>query len=285
MRPHQMLPAIGVVIIAVLIGSCNKNGSPTAPPPMGATLTAGQTSFTLHVGDSSSTVVSGGTPPYMLVDKGDTTKVLPSLSGSQLSVRAIAIGSSAIIVGDSSSPAQRVRIDVAVTVVPLQVGQGSFNLYAGDTASTTVSGGTPPYALVNRGDTTKAIPSLSGSRLSLRALAAGSSTIFVGDNSSPSLQVRVDVVVSIRPLLANPPSVTLVGTTPQNVTISTGTPPYGIAQAPAAGLATAHFVDSTLASPVLVITGVSTATGSTSVIIRDASTPQRSVVVGITKAQ
>ena len=284
MRANRGWLAASVVILAVLIGSCKKDETTTAPP-MGTNLTVAQASFSFHIGDSSSTIISGGTPPYALVDKGDTTKVIPSLSGTRLSVRAIAIGSSAIIVGDSSSPAQRVTINVVVTVPPLIAGQASFNFYTGDSSSSTISGGTPPYALVDKGDTTKVVPSLSGSVLSVRAVAVGSSTIFVGDNSSPALRVRIDVTVSVRPLTANPPSVALTGTTPQNVTISTGTPPYGIAQAPAAGLATAHFVDSTLASPVLVITGVSTATGSTSVIVRDASTPQRTVTVGISKVQ
>ena len=284
MRAKRGWLAVSVVILAVLIGSCKKDETTTAPP-MGTNLTVAQTSFNFHIGDSSSTTISGGTPPYRLVDKGDTTKVVPSLSGTLFSVRAIGIGSSNIIVGDSSSPSQRVTISVVVTVPPLVAGQSSFNFYTGDTASTSISGGTPPYALVDKGDTTKVVPSLLGSLLSVRAVAVGGSTIFVGDNSSPALRVRIDITVSVRPLTANPPSVTLTGTTPQNVTISTGTPPYGIAQAPAPGLATAHFVDSTLASPVLVITGVSTATGSTSVIVRDASTPQRTVTVGISKVQ
>ena len=284
MRAYYVLSIISVVILGALIGSCKKDET-TTNPPMVTNLTAGQTSYSFPIGDSSSTTISGGTPPYVLADKGDTTKVLPSLSGTRLSVRALAVGSSTILVGDNSSPEQRVRIDVLVSVVPLTVGQASFNFHTGDTSSTTISGGTPPYALVDKGDTTKVAPSLSGSRVSVRAVAVGSSTIFVGDNSSPSLRARIDVVVSVTPLTANPPAVTLVGTTPQNVTISTGTPPYGIAQAPVAGLATAQFVDSTLATAVLVITGVSTATGSTSVIVRDASTPQRSVVVGISKVQ
>ena len=86
-------------------------------------------------------------------------------------------------------------------------------------------------------------------------------------------------------LTANPPGVTLVGTTPQNVTITAGLHPYTIAQQPSPNLATAQFVNANLDTAVLVITGVSTATGSTSVVVRDASTLQRSVVVGIVKAQ
>ncbi len=86
-------------------------------------------------------------------------------------------------------------------------------------------------------------------------------------------------------LTATPPGVALAGTTPQNVTITGGAHPYTIAQAPAPGLATAQFVNANVDTAVLVITGVSTATGSTSVVVRDASSPQRSVTVGISKTQ
>lgn len=84
-------------------------------------------------------------------------------------------------------------------------------------------------------------------------------------------------------LTAAPPGVTVSGTTSQDVTIANGTHPYIISQQPISSLATAHFVDANLDTAVLVISGVSTATGSTSVVVKDASSPQRSVAVGITK--
>lgn len=86
-------------------------------------------------------------------------------------------------------------------------------------------------------------------------------------------------------LTATPPGVSLAGTTPQNVTITAGTHPYTIVQQPSPGLATAQFVNANLDTAILTITGVSTATGSTSVVVRDASSPQKSVTIGITKSQ
>ena len=84
-------------------------------------------------------------------------------------------------------------------------------------------------------------------------------------------------------LIASPSGVTLASSTSQNVTITSGVHPYIIAQQPNPSLATVQFVNANLDTAVLVITGVSTATGSTSVVIRDASLPQRSVAIGITK--
>ena len=86
-------------------------------------------------------------------------------------------------------------------------------------------------------------------------------------------------------LTAAPPGVTLVGTTPHSVTITAGLHPYTIAVQPNPALVTAQFVNANIDTAVLVITGVSTATGSTSVVVRDASSPQKSVTIGISKTQ
>ncbi|MBM2839584.1 MAG: hypothetical protein HW412_112 [Bacteroidetes bacterium] len=85
------------------------------------------------------------------------------------------------------------------------------------------------------------------------------------------------------PLLnANVPGVIVSSGTSQNVTITGGTYPY-TAQSANPGLATASFVNANVDTAILVITGVSTATGGTSVVVRDASTPQKSVSIGVTK--
>jgi len=167
----------------------------------------------------------------------------------------------------------------------LTPGQSSFTLRQGDSASTTISGGTLPYSLLVKGDTTRVTAMLAGTVLTVHALSAGSSSLLIGDNSSPRLTVGINVTVSIPPLVANPPGVTIVGTSSQNVTISSGTHPYVILQQPNPGLASAHFVDPNLDAVVLTISGVSTASGSTAVIVRDASNPPRSVTVGISKIQ
>lgn len=86
-------------------------------------------------------------------------------------------------------------------------------------------------------------------------------------------------------LTAVPPGVTVGLSQSQNVTISNGTYPYAVAQPPNGNLATAQFINANLDTAVLVITGVSTATGSTVVVLRDASTPQKAVTVGILKVQ
>lgn len=85
-------------------------------------------------------------------------------------------------------------------------------------------------------------------------------------------------------LTASPPGVTVGTGGSQNVTITGGTHPY-TAQVQNPAFATTQFVTNN-DTAVVRITGVSTATGVTSVVVRDASTPQpKSVGVTITKTQ
>lgn len=83
-------------------------------------------------------------------------------------------------------------------------------------------------------------------------------------------------------LTAAPPSVSVGAGTSQDVTVSGGMPPYTIATPPGAN-ATAQLQNADSASAIVHITGVSIASVSTSVVIRDntASSP-KSVSIPIT---
>lgn len=86
-------------------------------------------------------------------------------------------------------------------------------------------------------------------------------------------------------LAASSTSVSVGSGISQSVTISGGTHPYS-AQSQNTTLVTASFVNANLDTALLNIVGaVTTATGGTSIIVRDASTPQKAVSIGITKTQ
>jgi hypothetical protein len=87
-------------------------------------------------------------------------------------------------------------------------------------------------------------------------------------------------------LTAAPPSATVGQGDTVRVAISGGTPPYAIAAAPNASLASAVLADPSLEPATLVITAVTVASvsGSTSVRVTDSSpAPGRAVTVPITR--
>lgn len=183
--------------LLLLVGSCKDMGNEAPPPPM----TAARGSFTLAPGGTAGTKLLGGRPPYSFVSLGDTNVVKASIVGDSLTLRAVGVGSTSVVVGDNSTP--KLSLMLNITVTELFVGQNSFNLLTGDTSSTTISGGTAPYSFISKGDTTRALPSIAGSLVSIRAISAGSSTIVVGDNSSPRLSVTISVGVAAPISFAN----------------------------------------------------------------------------------
>lgn len=87
-------------------------------------------------------------------------------------------------------------------------------------------------------------------------------------------------------LRATPASVTVSANQTIPVAISDGVPPYSIAAAPNGSLATAQFQNASMDTAILSITGVTTATGTTSVRVKDSTpSPEKQVTVQITKVQ
>jgi hypothetical protein len=181
---------IAMVSIVFLIGGCTDLGDPVPPP----VLSVSQRNPQIASGETLTITIAGGTPPFTILDKADSTKVRASIVGNSLTIHALAAGSSSIVVGDNGSPRQTITVNVIVVL--FTVGQSSFNLFVGDSATTTLSGGALPYSFVSKGDTTRVRASISGVTLNLRALAAGSSTIIIGDNSVPRLTAMVGVNVT-----------------------------------------------------------------------------------------
>ena len=185
--------AIVVSCLLLLIGSCKDMGSDVPPPPP-QPLMVGQSSFTLVPGGLAATIISGGTPPYSIASQGDTNVITALVVGDSLKLVARSLGSSTVVVSDNGSP--RLTMSVSVTVTALAVGQTPLNLIVGQSLSTGISGGRPPYSLISVGDTTKVLPSISDSVLTVNARAVGSSTIIIGDNSSPQLSITITISVT-----------------------------------------------------------------------------------------
>jgi len=169
---------------------------PPAPPKP---VTVGQSSFNIVPGGIVATRLSGGTPPYSFKSRGDTNVAVPSIAFDSLKIRAVALGSSTIIVRDAGSP--ELTVTVTVTITELAVGQSTFNLTVGDSALTSISGGTPPYSIVSNSNPTKTDATIVASTLKIRALSVGNAVVVIGDNHSP--QRRDTVNISISPVVVS----------------------------------------------------------------------------------
>lgn len=182
-----------VFILLLVVESCKDMGSSVLPPGP-EPLVVGQSNLSIASGDSAVTTISGGIPPYIIVSQSDTAVVVASIAEGSLRLRARSVGASTIVVGDNGNPS--LSATLTATVTELILGRTTFDLVSGDSATTTISGGRPPYSVISNSDPSKSLVVIAGTSLEIHALAAGSSTIRVGDGNSPPFSAAITVNVS-----------------------------------------------------------------------------------------
>ncbi len=184
---------MATVLTLALMNGCRDFGSLPPPPPLitditpsvdtvGAEVKIVGTNFGGSQGDSYvlfNTIRATNYPEW----RDDEIKVL--VPGGAIS------GMAKVVVGGQESNG-----------FPFQV-LGSFGvtqkivlLIVGDSLVQAISGGIPPYTFVSKGDTTKAAVSITDSLLTIRGVAAGSSTVIIGDGSTPQLRDTINAFVS-----------------------------------------------------------------------------------------
>ncbi len=88
--------------ITILPFGCKDAGSDPSPKQPG--LMVSQSAVSLAPGDSIILTITGGTGPYTFVSQGNPEVAQASISGSELKILAIGVGTTQIVVQDSASP-------------------------------------------------------------------------------------------------------------------------------------------------------------------------------------
>lgn len=125
----------GVVTLAVTVPSASSLPLFTTAPA----------SVTLAVGTSTTYTIGGGSGPYTATSS-NTSAVTTSLSGTALTLRSVANGAAIVLVRDAAGA----TVSIAATVNATQMGLNptTVNAFIGDIVYTAISGGTPPYNVV-----------------------------------------------------------------------------------------------------------------------------------------
>jgi hypothetical protein len=257
---------------------------------LNATVTGGFLSLSnyylqLTSGATGTVTISQGTAPYSITYNNNPGVATATISsGSTITVTAAAVGYTSFTVKDNSSPlAKYARLDVNVSpqATTMYLSPSSLNLTVGGYGTSTIYGGTSPYSMYSNSNSSVASATLlSGGGymyLSVNALSSGSTTITIRDNS-PTMQfttLTVTVSGSSSGLTATPSSAAVAVGYSTQVTVSGGTSPYSIQTSPNIYIATA-----TISSSTVTITGV--ASGTTQVVVKDNSSPAKTVTIPIT---
>lgn len=166
----------------------------------GNSLSASPASPSLFVGSSLTVTVSGGTPGYT-ASSANTGIATVSVSDKNIIVTGTGVGSTTLTVSDTLGHS----IALPVTVAPtLAANPASLTMSPGDSKSFTISGGAPGYTS-SSGNTAVATITVSGTTVTVGAVATGTTAINIVDSVGSPIQVPVYVGTMADPGLTDCP--------------------------------------------------------------------------------
>lgn len=210
------------VLVPALLGiggaGCSDRGEEAGVPA----LSASTNTVTLNAGGTATVTITGGVPPYVITESPDSSLASAALQNAEGSPAtlvltapvALAIGGTTRVgVGDSRADGtstdaplhdEELIITIVVSPVPSLVAvPSSVTVAQAQAVNVSISGGTPPYAIVEQPDAGLATAVLQNAATEPATLvitgvtvasAAGSTSVKVRDSSpAPAREVSVPV--------------------------------------------------------------------------------------------
>lgn len=235
--------------------------------------------ISIAVGGTASYKVGGGTTLYS-VGSSDESIAKATIVGNDLTILGLAPGKATIIVKDSTNGSLTITANVgSTTVIPLFTTSGADIVLLPNTTPTfTIGGGRAPYSASS---TNKSVvdPSVAGTTLSIKGVAAGSAKVLVTDAVGAQVTINATIAASVvTPLFTTSPSAVTIatGVTPPAYTIGGGTAPYTVTSSNISVVAPA------LAGTSFTLPGGTP--GTAQVVVRDAVGASVNVDVTVTAA-
>jgi hypothetical protein len=213
----RFLSYLTTLFAITLLVACGGGGGSPGATTSTALFTTAPSTLTIGVGSSQSFNVGGGVGPYSAVSSNNAV-VASSVSGNTLTLVGNSPGSVTVTLRDANGTTQALSITVAAgqalsTGIPsglvLAVGAGNSQTF-------TVTGGVGPYQALST-NTAVMTASLSGNKVTVTGLAAGSANLVVTDATNTSVSSTVSVSAT--------PGQALFTTAPSALTVSRGTSP------------------------------------------------------------
>jgi hypothetical protein len=272
----RFLSYLVTVLFSGFLAACGGGGgSPGATPGGAALFTTAPTALTMTLGNTQAFAVGGGRAPYT-VNSSDSSVVAAGLSGTDLTLGAVADGSATITVRDAAGATAAVT--VTTKDVPIVTNAPSSVTIAIGTAgaqSYQITGGIGGFTAVSDNPTVASV-SMVGSKLTITGLKAGTANVIALDVNRHGVTIAVTVTGGLDLFTTAAPGVTLANGTAASYLVGGGVAPY-VASSANTSVATVSLDPTT---DMLTITGVST--GNTTVTLRD--TAGKVVTVTVTVA-
>ena len=220
-----------MLLFAVSLFACGGGGGSagtTSGSPVPALTTTAPSSLTVGVGASQSFLISGGKAPYSV----SSSNVQVSIAGTKeaaLTIGGVAPGTATITVADADAKTSIIAVTVG-NLAPLATSAPAIlTLVQGTKRSFSISGGVPGYS-VESGDTRFVAATVSGSTLTLNAVAIGTVPVLIRDAVGTQLSISVTVgSSSTLDVFTNAPAALAVAPqTTTTFTVGGGTLPYSV---------------------------------------------------------
>ncbi len=215
-----------------------------------------QTNPTVAVGQSLTVTISGGgtNPTYTVSTNSNSNVVQAGLSGANLNLTGLAVGTATITVCSSVVGCGNLAVTVtAPTVSNPTFSQTNPTMVVGQNLTIIVSGGgtNPVYSLSANSNGNVVQTILSGNSLNLNALIAGSSNVTVCSSVGGCSILTVTVAApAVSPIVLTQNNLWLVAGQNFNVNFSGGAAPYSLTNPN-------NFINPSLNGNILTVTAVS----------------------------
>ncbi|MSU44924.1 hypothetical protein EXS45_01980 [Candidatus Nomurabacteria bacterium] len=224
--------------------------------------------------------IAGGKEPYNIRTGPNESVAVVAFAGANLVVTGIERGNTFIVIEDSSFPVQKTTtVQITINGPEDLIIPQNITVNVGQAISIPISGGISPYIIIDQQDgriATGQIFNPIQATLRITGITVGETAIVIKDSSNLIKITSVNItVIDDRTLIVTPQNVSANIDQITSMTISGGTPNYSIDTPPDTRVATAQILGSNI-----IITGK--ATGQTSMIVRDSSTPPKTINVPIT---
>lgn len=241
--------------------------------------TTAASDITLAVGAANTYKIGGGSTPYS-AGSSNLGVATVSVSGSDLIISAVAEGSATVVVRDAVAGKVEIKVTVGSGVaIPLFTTSASVITIAPATAPTfKIGGGKAPYS-VSTSNSSVITSTVSGTTLTVNAIALGSANLIVTDLAGAFVNINVTVAaggsgVPVPLFTTAPPAVSLATASAPVYTIGGGTGPYSAVSSDV------KIAASTVLGTNLTITGVGP--GTANVVVSDSVGATKTIVVTVT---
>jgi hypothetical protein len=272
----RFLSYLVTVLFSAFLAACGGGGgSPGTTAGATALFTTAPTALTMTLGNTQAFTVGGGRGPYT-VNSSDSSVVAAGLSGTDLTLGAVADGSATITVRDAAGATTAVTVttkDVPVVTnappsVTIGIGTAAAQSYQ-------ITGGIGGFTAVSDNPTVVSV-SMVGSKLTITGLKAGTANVIALDVNRHGVTIAVTVTGGLDLFTTAAPGVTIANGTSASYLVGGGLAPY-VASSANTSVATVSLDPTT---DMLTISGVGT--GGTTVTLRD--TAGKVVTVAVTVA-